>query len=92
MAAPRHRTRIPVAVILDQLAEVGSVYFTRPHLADYTASAEEVRWRATELFHAVAKGKLTMTIDREFPLTAARQAHELLEARGSKGKLLLRID
>jgi NADPH2:quinone reductase len=75
-----------------QLAEAGSVFFTRPHLADYTASAEEVRWRATELFQALAKGKLTMTIDREFPLTAAREAHELLEARGTKGKLLLRID
>jgi NADPH2:quinone reductase len=75
-----------------QLAEAGSVYFTRPHLADYTTSAEEVRWRATELFQAVAKGTITMSIDREFPLADAREAHELLEARGTKGKLLLRVD
>ena len=75
-----------------QLAEAGSVYFTRPHLADYTANVEEVRWRATELFQAVAEGKLSLTIDREFPLAAARQAHELLETRGTKGKLLLRMD
>jgi NADPH2:quinone reductase len=74
-----------------QLAEAGSVYFTRPHLADYTATAEEVRWRATDLFRAVAVGKLVVTIDREFPLSAARQAHERLEARSSKGKLLLRV-
>lgn len=75
-----------------ELAEAGSVYFTRPHLADYTATAEEVSWRASDLFTAVEDGKLSVTIDREFPLAEARQAHELLEARGSKGKLLLRID
>jgi NADPH2:quinone reductase len=75
-----------------ELAEAGSVYFTRPHLADYTSTAEEVRWRASELFKAVKDGILTVTIDREFPLAEARQAHELLEARGSKGKLLLRVD
>jgi NADPH:quinone reductase len=75
-----------------ELAEAGSIFFTRPHLADYTATAEEVRWRAGDLFKAVADGKLTVTIDREFPLASARQAHELLEARGSKGKLLLRVD
>lgn len=75
-----------------ELAEAGSIFFTRPHLADYTATAEEVHWRAVDLFKAVADGKLTVTIDREFPLDCARQAHEMLEARGSKGKLLLRVD
>jgi NADPH2:quinone reductase len=75
-----------------ELAEAGSIFFTRPHLADYTATAEEIRWRAGDLFKAVGDGKLTVTIDREFPLADARQAHELLEARGSKGKLLLRVD
>lgn len=74
-----------------ELAEAGSVFFTRPHLADYTATAEEVRWRAADLFNAAAEGKLAVTIDREFPLSDARQAHEVLEGRGSKGKLLLRV-
>lgn len=74
------------------LAEAGSVFFTRPHLADYTASAEEIAGRAGDLFRAVATGKLAVAIDREFPLDEARRAHELLEARGSKGKLLLRIN
>lgn len=74
-----------------ELAEAGSVFFTRPHLADYTATAEEVRGRAADLFQEVMKGKLAVTIDREFPLADARQAHEVLEGRGSKGKLLLRV-
>ncbi len=74
------------------LAEAGSVYFTRPHLADYTASADEVRWRATDLFKGVADGEIHVSIDQEFSLLEAQRAHQVLEARGSKGKCLLRID
>ena len=74
-----------------ELAEAGSVFFTRPHLADYTASADEIQWRARELFDAVAAGKLTPRVDREFALCDASEAHRVLESRGSRGKLLLRI-
>jgi len=72
-----------------ELAEAGSVYFTRPHLADYTASADEIRWRAADLFAHVASGRLAVALDREFPLAAAADAHRLLEGRGTRGKLLL---
>lgn len=74
-----------------EVAEAGSVFFTRPHLADYTADAEEIAWRARELFEAAAAGRLVVTIDREFPLAEARRAHETLEARQSRGKLLLKV-
>lgn len=74
-----------------ELGEAGSVFFTRPHLADYTADAEEIRWRTGDLFNAYRVGRLAVTIDREYPLAEARQAHEVLEGRGSKGKLLLRV-
>lgn len=74
-----------------EVAEAGSVFFTRPHLADYTANAEEIAWRARELFEAAASGDLVVTIDREFPLAEARRAHETLEARQSRGKLLLKV-
>ena len=77
----------PVAVL--DLAEAGSVYLTRPHLADYMASAEEIRARASDLFAAWWSGALVVTIDREFPLSAAPEAHRVLESRGTKGKLLL---
>lgn len=75
-----------------ELGEAGSVFFTRPHLADYTASAEEINWRANDLFGGVKNGKLIVTIDREFPLAEAREAHTVLEGRGSRGKLLLRVN
>jgi NADPH2:quinone reductase len=73
------------------LAEAGSVYFTRPHLADYMASAEEVRRRAGDLFELVAAGRLAVTVDRELALPDAAEAHALLERRASTGKLLLRV-
>ncbi len=73
------------------LAEAGSVFLTRPHLWDYTATAEEIDRRASDLFGWVAAGKLKVTVDREFPLSQAKAAHDVLEARQSKGKLILNV-
>ncbi len=74
-----------------ELAEAGSVWFTRPHLADYMASAEEIRARAGALFADVAAGRLEVAIDRVLPLEDAAEAHRLLETRATRGKLLLAI-
>jgi NADPH2:quinone reductase len=74
-----------------ELAEAGSVYFTRPHLADYIASAAELRGRAADLFAAYAAGTLAVTIDQELPLANVADAHRWLEARHTKGKLLLDV-
>ncbi len=74
-----------------ELAEAGSVFFTRPHLADYIASAEELRGRADDLFAYHSAGKLNVAVDREFPLAQAADAHRYLEGRNTKGKLLLKI-
>ncbi len=74
-----------------ELAEAGSVYFTRPHLADYIATAEELRGRAADLFAHYSAGRLKPAIDRTFVLADAADAHRYLEGRHSKGKLLLKI-
>lgn len=74
-----------------ELAEAGSVFFTRPHLADYVATPEELHRRAADLFAAYRAGKLAVPIDRELPLAEAAAAHRYLEGRNTKGKLLLRI-
>jgi len=74
-----------------ELGEAGSVFFTRPHLADYIATAEELGGRAADLFAAWRTGKLAVTVDREYPLAEAADAHRYLEAGKTKGKLLLRI-
>jgi NADPH2:quinone reductase len=74
-----------------ELGEAGSIFFTRPHLADYLAAREEIAARAADLFVACRTGKLVVTVDREFPLAEAADAQRYLEAGRTKGKLLLRI-
>ena len=71
------------------LAEAGSVFFTRPHLADYIPTPDARRERCDDLFRLYADGKLTVTIDRTFPLADAKAAHDAIEGRQSKGKMLL---
>ena len=71
------------------LAEAGSVYFTRPHLADYISTHDERMMRANDLFNLYRGGKLKVTIDRTFPLAGAADAHRTIEAGLTKGKLLL---
>ncbi|MEV7973145.1 quinone oxidoreductase [Cellulomonas sp. NPDC089187] len=71
------------------LNRAGSVFLTRPTLAHYTASAEETRWRAGELFDAVADGTLDVRIGAQFPLEEAAEAHRALEGRETTGKVVL---
>jgi NADPH2:quinone reductase len=73
------------------LAEAGSVFFTRPHLAHYMADADEINARAADLFAAYLDKRLKVGIDRVFPLAEAGAAHATLEGRQSKGKLLLAL-
>jgi NADPH2:quinone reductase len=73
-----------------ELAEAGSVFFTRPHLADYM-QPHEVRERAQDLFTLVRSGRLRVAVDRSFPLAELAQAHRVLESRGTRGKLLIGI-
>ena len=74
-----------------ELAEAGSVFFTRPHLADYISGAEELRGRTDDLFALYASGRLKVAIDRTLPLAQAAEAHRYLEAGKSRGKILLEI-
>ncbi len=75
-----------------RLAEAGSVFFTRPHLAHYLRNAEEIAMRTSQLFDLVASEKLKVNIDTVFPLADAKTAHEVLEGRGTTGKLLLKTN
>lgn len=74
---------------LQRLNWAGSLFATRPTLAHYIASAEELRWRAGELFDLVARGELDVRIGGTYPLADAARAHQDLAARRTTGKLLL---
>ena len=71
-----------------RLAKKG-IYLTRPSLAHYIATRDELLWRASEVFTMIAGGKLSLRIDRALPLAEAAEAHRLLESRKTAGKLLL---
>ena len=74
-----------------ELAEAGSLFFTRPHMADYMRDPTEIGWRGSEMFAHTAEGRVAVNVDRVFPLADAAEAHRVLEARGTTGKLLLAV-
>ncbi len=71
------------------LAAKGSLFLTRPTLAHYAATREELLLRATTVLDWVRNGTLKIRIDRTFPLSEAADAHRRLESRASTGKILL---
>lgn len=73
-----------------ELASGGSLFLTRPSLADYTRDAAEVEWRGRELMASVEAGELDVRIHDVLPLEEAPRAHAMLEGRETAGKLLLR--
>lgn len=66
-----------------------AIYLTRPSLAHYTVTRDELLWRAREVFDGIRSGALRLRIDRDLPLRDAAEAHRLLESRQTIGKLLL---
>lgn len=75
---------------LIKLSQKGSLYVTRPTLNHYTATREELEWRANDVFRMIVDGELKLRIHRVYPLTEAAQAHRDLEGRKTTGKLLLK--
>ncbi|HEY5103383.1 MAG TPA: quinone oxidoreductase [Steroidobacteraceae bacterium] len=73
------------------LNQKGSLYLTRPTLANYVASRAELLRRTDELFAWLAAGKLSVRVDREVPLKDVAEAHRALESRETTGKVLLKI-
>ncbi len=80
----------PVGPINPQtLNQMGSLFLTRPTLAHYTQTPEELQWRAGEVLGELAKGTLTFTLSGSYPLSDAAQAHRDLEGRKTSGKVVL---
>ena len=67
----------------------GSLYLTRPKLADYMATRDELLWRGGEVLNAVADGTLRIDIHQRYPLDEVRAAYAALESRRTTGKLLI---
>lgn len=72
-----------------KLTQKGSLFLTRPSLAHYIVSREELEQRATDILGMIASGKLKLRIEHIYKLAEAQQAHRDLEGRKTTGKLLL---
>jgi NADPH2:quinone reductase len=72
------------------LSQKGSLFLTRPSLAQYISDPEELQWRSSDIFKWIADGRLRVNIHKVYDLKDAASAHRDLEGRKTTGKLLLK--
>jgi len=73
------------------LSQNGSLYVTRPTLADHMYSRQDLEWRAGDLFRMLGEGDLDLRMEHKFQLADAAEAHRQLEGRLTTGKVLLNV-
>jgi NADPH:quinone reductase len=71
------------------LNQKGSLFLTRPTLAHYAGTRDELAWRSGDLFRWLKDGTLQLRIERVYPLADAAQAQTDLAGRKTTGKLVL---
>ncbi|MBV6307305.1 quinone oxidoreductase [Candidimonas humi] len=69
-----------------ELGEAGSLFLTRPRLADHMADAESVQRRADAVFGAILDGSLEIEIAERCALEDIAAVHARIEAREQIGK------
>ncbi|MDB5724600.1 MAG: zinc-binding dehydrogenase family protein [Novosphingobium sp.] len=77
----------PISLL--ELMRGGSLYVTRPTLADYIATSEALASTADRLFDRMRRGVVTATVGQRFALADAAQAHRALEGRKTTGSTVL---
>ncbi|MEZ5231052.1 MAG: zinc-binding dehydrogenase, partial [Acidimicrobiales bacterium] len=68
-----------------ELVRRGSLFLTRPALADYLADPIERDQLVSELFGHVAEGRILATVNHRYALADAPAAHRALESRSTTG-------
>ena len=71
------------------LAGKGSLFVTRPTLAHYTRTPEEMQETADDVFAVVASGKVKVAINQRYALKDAAQAQADLAAKKTTGATIL---
>jgi NADPH2:quinone reductase len=77
----------PVSLL--ELMRGGSLYVTRPTLADYIATPEDLARTAERLFDRMKRGVVKAVIGQRFALADAAESHRALEARRTTGSTVL---
>lgn len=75
-----------------ELGEAGSLFLTRPRLADHMADGPTVQRRADAVFAAIQEGALAIDIEGHYELEQVQQVHSRIENRLQVGKSVLWID
>ena len=78
-----------VAVGIGWVKNSKSLFLTRPGLAAYSQTREELLQRANDVLGWVRSGKLKLHMHGKFALKDVAEAHRQLEGRATTGKLLL---
>ncbi len=71
------------------LAQKGSLFITRPTLADYTAQRADLEALGQSLLAVVASGAVKINVGQRYALQDAASAHRDLEARRTSGSTVL---
>jgi len=71
------------------LAQKGSLFLTRPTLVNYTSARKDLLKATSDLFAVVKSGAVKITINQQYPLREAEQAHRDIEARKTTGSTVL---
>lgn len=74
---------------LQLLSSLGSLTLSKPTLADFITSVEEIERRSRELFNWIAQGLFSPPPVTYYPFGVAVEAHRDLESRRTTGKLVL---
>ena len=77
------------AVEPHQLQNRGSLFFTRPSLAHYSASTRDLQDMADQLFRHIKNGVIDIQINQRYPLSDLVQAHRDLESRATTGSTVI---
>lgn len=77
----------PISLL--ELMRGGSLYVTRPTLADYIATPDDLDRTAVRLFNRMERGVVTASIGQRFALEDAAEAHRALEGRRTTGSTVL---
>lgn len=77
------------AVEPNALQHGGSLYFTRPTLANYVAARADLEHSANRLFQMIREGHVKINVDQRRPLAEVVTAHEELEAGTTTGSTIL---
>lgn len=71
------------------LQKLGSLYFTRPTLATYTADTQEMRESAAMVFDRLKRGVLKLSINQRYALTDVVRAHRDLQSGATSGSTII---